>query len=83
MADENPIHICNKETEIALIQQSLERIEKNNDEMLDLLKGTNGEGLITKIALHSQSLKRVWWWLGGISTAIMVSAFFVIRSALA
>ncbi len=74
-------HKCEHEGHIATI---LERT-KNTDDTLDIicrdlksmretLNGNGKEGLVTRVALVKQSMGRVWWWLGGISMAILAVA---------
>ena len=60
----------------------LERIEKKQDRILSILEGNGANGVVTKVALNRQSISRMWWWVGGISLAIIGVAFFVIRSSL-
>lgn len=72
-------HKCIHEVDLAIMAQSQERIESVIKEILKLLKGDNNQGLITKTALLSQSISRMWWWVGGISISIMGIALFVIR----
>jgi len=61
------MHDCQHETDIALMKQAVENIEKavekNNDitiEIHKLLSGNGGIGLKTKIALLEQGQKKMW-----------------------
>ena len=71
---------CTQETNIALVQQATTDIKTDIGKMLKILDGNGDEGLTTKVALNKQSIKRMWWWVGGISLAILGVAFFAIRS---
>jgi len=73
-------HKCLHEVDLALMGQEMSQNTKDTAEILKLLKGDNSKGLVTKVALQGASLKRAWWWLGGISIAIIGAAFFIIRS---
>ena len=73
---------CTKQTSIALVEQSTQKIERNVEKILKIIEGNGNNGLITRVALNRQSLTRIWWWIGGISLSIVGIAFFVIRSAL-
>lgn len=78
-------HDCIHEVDFAEMQRDIGFIKANQDdmkedqkEMLKLLKGDNGKGITTTIALHSQSMRRMWWWIGSISLFIAISAVGVI-----
>jgi len=60
-------HKCQHEANIAIILERTEQIP----EIYKILNGNGKEGLVTGQALLKQSLGRVWWWLGGISLAIL------------
>jgi len=66
-------------TRLALLERSIPNIETNVSAILKLLKG-NGEGLTTTVALNKDRIKRIWWWLGGVSLSILGTAFWVIRT---
>ena len=74
-------HKCLHETDLALMAREMSQNTEDTKEILKLLKGDNSKGLVTKVALHGASLKRVWWWLGGVSLAIIGAALFIIRSS--
>jgi hypothetical protein len=38
------------------------------------------DGVVTKTEVQGASLKRVWWWLGSVSVAILGIAGWVIKS---
>jgi len=74
--------MCSKEAELAVIQSVLTENTEVVKEILNIIKGTNGDGLTTKIALQRQSLARLWWWVGGLSICFVGIAGWVIRSGL-
>ena len=71
-------HKCLHEVDLALMAKEMSQNTNDTKEILKLLKGDNSKGLVTKVALHGASIKRVWWWLGGISLVIIGA---VIRGA--
>lgn len=75
-------HKCLHEVDLALMASQQEENTKDTKQILKLLQGDNSKGLVTNVALNGASIKRVWWWLGCISVAILGVAFFVIRGAL-
>ena len=66
-------HKCIHEVDWGMIHKTLETMEENQRTVLRILQGNGKEGLVTKAALNSQSIRRAWWWLGGISTALLIS----------
>jgi len=62
-------HDCKQEVVIALIRQSLENIEKTNDQIL-----TKINGIPTEIEVSKQSLNRLWKFVyvmcGGVIAAV-------------
>jgi len=74
--------MCSKEAELAVIQSVLTENTEVVKEILNIIKGTNGDGLTTKIALQGQSLARLWWWTGGVSLCLVGVAGWVIRNGL-
>lgn len=75
-------HKCLHEVDLALMARQQEENTKDTKQILKLLQGDNSKGLVTKVALHAASIRRVWWWLGSVSLAIVGAAFFIIRGAL-
>ena len=67
-------------TRLALLERSIPNIESNIAAILKLLRGNGGEGLTTTVALNKDRIKRIWWWLGGVSMGILGMAFWIIRS---
>ena len=64
------------------LQKDVADIKSDVKDILKILNGNGTSGIVTKVALNREDLRRVWWWLGGISVSIMGIAFFVIRSAI-
>ena len=60
--------------------------EKTNEygedikQIKEAIVGNGQTGLKTEMALAKQSIGRIWWWLGGISMAIIGSAIWIIKS---
>jgi len=66
--------------DIALIQQDQKQNNKMTEEILRIVKGGNGNsGLVTQSELNKTAISRVWYWITGISGAIIVMAGFAIR----
>jgi len=66
-------HICT--TEIPAMRQTIEKI-------FSRLEGNGTEGLVTRVAVIRSGLNRAWWWLGGVSLAILGVAGWAIRSGI-
>ena len=71
---------CKYEKEIIILQEVVPRVEKKVDELLVILKGSNSEGLVSKVKGVRVIQKIQWWWISAISLAILAGAFFVIRN---
>ena len=74
---------CTQETNIALIQQGIQSIQKDVTKTLIILEGNGGEGLTTKVALNRQSIKRMWWWVGAVSLTLLGITAYVLRAMIA
>ena len=89
MQDETPSR-RDADKNIALLAQSMNTLVESNGEehgrifkkvdCIDLaIKGTAKEpGIFTRIALHDASLARIWWFLGGVSMALMVATIKIV-----
>ena len=64
------------------LKEDIHEIKDGVRDIFKILNGNGQEGIVTKTALNTQSIKRVWWWLGGISVSIMGIAFFVLKQGL-
>jgi len=73
---------CTQETNLAIIREKVGRIDATTDKILKILEGNGADGLITNVALNKQSIRRLWWWVGGVFFALVSAAIFVIRSNL-
>jgi hypothetical protein len=57
--------------------ETLVRMEKKQAQILEKIFGNGSEGLVVRAALNKQAISRVWWWLGGVSSAIGAIALFL------
>jgi len=62
---------ANLDKSTALLGQQIEQNTVITREILSIVKGSNGEGLVTRAALNKASISRAWWWLGSISLALL------------
>jgi hypothetical protein len=76
-------HDCKYEADIAVMKDNLKDVREDTKEILAVLKGDNGQGLTTKVALNKQAVNRAWWWLGVLSLSILGIAGWIIRGAMA
>ena len=66
--------------DVAIIQKEMKNNNEMTKEILDIVKGNGGRvGLVTQACLNKASIKRAWWWLGGVSTAILGIFGWVIK----
>jgi len=68
------------ETRLALLEDSIPRIERNTTRILSLLEGNGSEdGLKTSVALNSGSISRIWKVIGfgGSGIVTIISGFIV------
>ena len=65
----------------ALMAQEVKENRTDTKQILKLLQGDNSKGLVTEVALQGASLKKVWWWVGGISLAILGAASIIIKGS--
>ena len=57
--------------DMAVMKDNLADVKKISQEILTSIKGNGGPGLLTQAELNKSSIKRAWWWLGGVSLAIL------------
>ena len=67
-------------TDMADLKEDITEIKDITKDIYKILNGNGSVGLVTKTALNAQSIKRAWWWLGGISLGLMGIVFFIIRA---
>jgi len=67
------------QAELGHVKEGTSRIEEKVDELYKILKGDNGEGLVTKVALARASIKRVWGWLSIISTFLVMLTLTILK----
>ena len=65
--------------DIAVIKDNLVEVKKDTEEILKSIKGNRGPGLLTQSALNKASIKRAWWWLGGVSLTILTIAGWALK----
>jgi len=71
---------CKYEKEIIELKVLLPRLEETVKDLVDVLDGKNG--FVYRLKGISTQVKIQWWWIGGISLAILGAAFFVIRNGI-
>lgn len=67
------------DADIAAIKTSLKSNNEMTHEIHKAIYGNGGQGLLTNVALNRQSIKRAWWWLGGISMSILGIAGCIVK----
>lgn len=73
-------HDCKHESQIAVISDKVEKIEKTADKILKILNGNGKDGLVTTVALNKSSIRRLWWFFGVISMGLFGIAFYCIQT---
>ena len=63
--------IFDHESRLSIIEADLKTNNRDTSEILKILKGDNGAGLTTKVALVKQSVKRLWWFVGPMALLIV------------
>ena len=65
------------------ILEKIENIESKLEEVHKEIVGDHASlGLKTRVYVNKNSIKRIWGFIGGIVTAIIGFAFFIIRKSL-
>lgn len=64
-------HECKHEVDFAIMQRDIGKTVEDTQEILSILRGDNGKGHSTKIALLEQGQRRAWWWLGAVSLLLL------------
>lgn len=75
-------HKCLHEVDLALMAQELKVNTELTTKIFNILEGDNSQGLKTIVAINRVCIKRLWWWVGGMSMAIIGAAIFLIRARL-
>ena len=73
-----PEHECQHEGDFAVLSR-MEKILNNIDKTL---RGDNGQGLVTRVAVNRTRIKQIAVWLAVITSGIGSIAFFIIRAGL-
>jgi len=68
------------EGKIGVISDKVEKIEETVDKIFKILNGNGKEGLVTNVALNTSTIRRIWWFVGIISTGIFGVAFYFIQA---
>ena len=58
-------------TDTAVIKRDLKTNTEITHEILTAIKGNGKPGLQTESELNKAAIKRVWWWLGGVSLMLL------------
>ncbi len=74
------MHDCKHEGQIAVISDKVEKIEETVEKIFKILNGNGRDGLTTNVALNKSAIRRIWWFVGIISTGIFGVAFYIIRT---
>ena len=77
------MHECKHESQInkiAVVVDKVEKIEVTVEKIFKILNGNGKDGVVTNVALNKSSIKRLWWFVGVISTGIFGVAFYFIQA---
>lgn len=69
---------CKYEKEIIELRMLVPRLEETVKTLVDVLDGKNG--FVSKLKGLTTHVKIQWWWISGISIAILSAALWVIKS---
>jgi len=58
----------------------IEAMDKKLDKVVECIDGNGRPGIKTEVALNKQAIRRGWWWLGGISIALVGIAGAAIKT---
>ena len=70
------------EPALKAMQTKLDETHTTTKEILKLLQGNGVKGVFTRLALVEVSLGRVWWWIGGISTCVVMVCAGIVKVGL-
>lgn len=64
------------------LKEMKEETSKKFDTVIKILQGNSKDGgLVTDVSNHGKSIGRIWWWLGGLSLAVLTLIGTVIKVA--
>lgn len=67
-------HNCTQQEKIGALMRVCEtdipEMKSTLNKIFDRLEGTNGNGLVTKVALNHAAIGRMWWWIGGVALVV-------------
>ena len=80
------IHVvCAKESDwgelkatLKSIAETQRRMEKNQEHILSKIFGNGHDGLDKVSDRNKQAIRRIWWWLGGVSLAVILGAITIL-----
>lgn len=62
------------------IADTQKRIELNQTEIMKRIFGNGKDGIIIVADRNKQAIRRLWWWVGGISMLTLAAAVTIISS---
>ena len=66
------------------VKEDIREIKETVGNIFRILNGDDkGGGLVTQVALNKQSVRRVWWWVGSLSTAFVTGGIYLLIRAVA
>jgi hypothetical protein len=78
--------IADLASSMSSLTQIVMGIKEDTSQTKKILNGNGSEGLVTREALNAQSIKRIWWWVGGLSLFLASGAvglgFYVIKQGI-
>jgi len=74
-------HSCKHEIDLAILARDMADVKDDTKEILKIIKGDNGQGLVTKVAINRSSIVRLWWLAAMIVGGIASLATFIIKKA--
>jgi len=74
-------HHCQHEIDLALLAKDMSDVKEDTREILKIIKGDNGQGLVTKVAVNRSAIVRLWWFDALIVGGIVSLAIFILKRA--
>ena len=83
MTDETAVSIAEIRGDIQRLAEKVDSQAETSKEILMTLKGGNNvTGLVTRVCLLRQSVKRAWWFLSAISLCLLSISGWIIKKSL-
>jgi hypothetical protein len=73
---------CKYDGTIETLRDITREIKTDTRDILHVLNGNGGPGLLTKAALNKQSIGRLWWFVSVILAGMVGMFFWLLRGAL-